>query len=735
MPTNDDIQSGLWSIFYDYDRNVLRGPQILVTGRTSRHMITWLAILLTLTLPCLYIWLRRMVLAIIHATLRETPPDGEEDREPGVRKTLAMYLSLPGDEENPLKSIKKIGEKAGRPPSRHGPIALPDEDGHNGELANEEPPPTSDIWPNFREDLNTTGRAFLSGVPGYRKKRETLALWLSILFFMVLFVGGIYATVRYSDIADDSVVCTSSQKAGAWKSNPDSPDFLLGDRFVIDEDRQRRVWAYKDACYNGDQSDLSCETFYRTLIPSTSEVNISCPFDGDICLYGKFGAYRRTTGLLDSNILGINAPASKIFHFRKTMDCSPLRMDSPYITPGGPPVFPNQYLYDYGPQLIGDFTDPNTYRNPMEWKPDFDDITPYTLWPVVYVPGAPARSNFYPLREVTAGNKVVTLFFISTAGEYFHVLESHDPIFPAHKSIPYRFQPDKRSLFWYNNSTRAGVLGCVDSHEICPDSTGKGCWGPFDIQRAFDEKFQDDLARRRAFYLLIVALEDFYAWKVVQYPQASVLDATRRARRFVGIRLHPEQWKIEVDGIFNATLAAMQIRIFDYARGTYRSHENVIDSTPSSLKGASNLNAGIEISKMFKFRNSAYQNVSAIGFWAIIAVCIILFVGSRRFSTSERRKELIERTNEGGYHDQLWAWILWKACIVVEFRELGMCVFNTIIWLAVKIMIACSFVKRRWNSYANLSDETSSSIDHLGDDISGHPQSNGDAGDGAHDDF
>jgi hypothetical protein len=195
-----------------------------------------------------------------------------------------------------------------------------------------------------------------------------------------LFFGGIVATVMFSDMSSKSVVITTSQKAGNWKLNPNSPSYLLGGRAAMDEDRQRRVWAYKNACYGSNPIDPTCHKFYSRKIPSQFEDNIPCPFDGGkICLRGSFGAYRRTTGVLDSSILGINAPASKRFHFRKTMECAPLRTDDPYVEAEGEPEYPNEYLYNYGPVKIGDFFDYYTYHNPMEWKIGIDDITPYTL--------------------------------------------------------------------------------------------------------------------------------------------------------------------------------------------------------------------------------------------------------------------------------------------------------------------------------------------------------------------
>jgi hypothetical protein len=118
--------------------------------------------------------------------------------------------------------------------------------------------------------------------------------------------------------------------------------------------------------------------FYSRQLPIQAFPNASCPFDGDACLFGNQSAFEVTTGLLDSNTLGVNAPVSKRFYFRKTMSCAPLKSDERYImaTGNGSDWFPNQWVYNYGVSLHDDFT----YRNAREWKlwwGDIDDIPDY----------------------------------------------------------------------------------------------------------------------------------------------------------------------------------------------------------------------------------------------------------------------------------------------------------------------------------------------------------------------
>ena len=149
------------------------------------------------------------------------------------------------------------------------------------------------------------------------------------------------------------------------------------------------------------------------------------------------------------------------------------------------------------------------------------------------------------------------------------MFESDDPIFPAH----YRMDlpaagPDLPSVFWINQFSRAGVLACADSYKICTDKTESTCWDQITVSKALD-LFENDLERQRALYLLTIAFQGTAAWQLTNYIGLDALKATKETYKLAGIRLDPEQWKVEVDGIFDAELASMQTRLYDYSRGTY----------------------------------------------------------------------------------------------------------------------------------------------------------------------
>jgi hypothetical protein len=313
-------------------------------------LIAWLAVLLGLTVPCVFVLFRRFLLAIL--------PESWEETSTHESKTLFGYLQAPGDEDNPLKAARAVWRHAGE-----GEITLPT---------------TSDIWPAFRNFLSKAKRAFSAM---FYDIYPFLSFFFTFLIFLGLFVGGIIVQLRGSDLADGYVVSpvSGSQNAGNWKPEYTSASFLHGEGSAINENRQRRIWEYKDACYSGNQSDSRCEIFYRRIIPSTGKSNASCPFGNGACLYGKTGAYKRSTDLLDCNILGINAEPLKRVYFRKTMTCSPMTTKGSVIAQGSP-EYPNEYLYDYGPFVAqGEKMDNYTYRNPMEWWLSSTDDDAYKL--------------------------------------------------------------------------------------------------------------------------------------------------------------------------------------------------------------------------------------------------------------------------------------------------------------------------------------------------------------------
>jgi hypothetical protein len=73
----------------------------------------------------------------------------------------------------------------------------------------------------------------------------------------------------------------------------------------------------------------SCKPYYNRTISYSEEHNASCPFSGDVCLYGQTSAYALDIGFVDSGVPSINT--AKRYQFRRRTICSPIVTNSPYI--------------------------------------------------------------------------------------------------------------------------------------------------------------------------------------------------------------------------------------------------------------------------------------------------------------------------------------------------------------------------------------------------------------------
>ena len=191
-------------------------------------------------------------------------------------------------------------------------------------------------------------------------------------------------------------------------------------------------------------------------------------------------------------------------------------------------------------------------------------------------------------------------------------------------------------------------MGCVDSFRVC-NAHKTTCFDNSNATSAL-ELIKSQKARN-ALFLLLYGLERSNAFYSV-YLLPDPFNTTTESMFFYQDRVRKEQWKVEAEVLFQTSLARMQVDIFDLARGTYRSaglSSPAVDKLPEKFRGAC---------KMVAFHSEGYKNVSAIGFWGINLLCVLAFLGSRRYSNAERRAEQVASTGDGGFHDELWIIIL-----------------------------------------------------------------------------
>lgn len=262
----------------------------------------------------------------------------------------------------------------------------------------------------------------------------------------------------------------------------------------------------------------------------------------------------------------------------------------------------------------------------------------------------------------------MSLTFIVPTGKLTSQEYRDDPIFPA---IEYGAPPGLK-LGYHYTTTRAGVLGCVDSFQIC-NSDETRCWDQSNLTQALDSfKACDDdslefdprcselsvlpsplrqrqILERQILYLLDVALRDTDSAGSLQRQGVSVLDATTRMSvDQVYQYLAPEQWKVEAENFFQISLARMQVNLFDFVRETY-----------AALPGYERVPAyAANAYRLYKFPAVGYKDISGYWFIGTLLFCAGLFLWSRRYSTPEQREASIRRNGHGGFHDNLWGTIV-----------------------------------------------------------------------------
>jgi hypothetical protein len=316
-----------------------------VTEAKSHLMLSFLGVLLALFIPCAFLIILRAILAI--SSFFWPPRDGVHEDENG---TVLGQLRANSHEPNPFKLMREIW--AGT-----FPIGLPE---NGGVPEHEEEDNLQNGWRNSWRSIKR----------GFRSTDRKL-FWkvvLAILILLGFYVGAVIGSIYSAKILTDNIVLSKSQSAGVWVPDRSSPGARFGQRAQIGYKKQMHAWNYVKECYGTNSNDKpGCSTFYQQVIKHSTEPNVNCPFNGDACLQGSKSAYKVTTGMQDSNVLGINAPADKRFHFERSITCAPLHMDSRYVRSTGD-EYPGMWEYYYGGYHSDAETNNQTFSNTGDWS-------------------------------------------------------------------------------------------------------------------------------------------------------------------------------------------------------------------------------------------------------------------------------------------------------------------------------------------------------------------------------
>jgi len=224
-----------------------------------------------------------------------------------------------------------------------------------------------------------------------------------------------------------------------------------------------------------------------------------------------------------------------------------------------------------------------------------------------------------------AGPYPVTLIFISSHGVLYPQLRL-DPIFPAQSRAEFKLGY-VGSPKYFNNSTQARVLGCVDQYRICKSTSGP-CWTNGNITSILEApQNQMPTEEENVVKLLVLALEFSSACGSTQFRGVEALDAQSRIVHMESQNLASKQWQVEVDKFFQTSLARIQLNAYDIVRGTAATFDDYHDILPAKYRG---------ICSLVAIRTVGWTNLNVVGLVGTIFGVTLLWIISRKAKDQKR---------------------------------------------------------------------------------------------------
>ena len=312
--------------------NLALGYGILVTDYKAQILSNWAAVLVTLVSPCIF----TILLEFFHKTLS----DGS--RLCAWLKTRPLFRTRIASVQMPvqLEDLPPYTPNSRQTLNQHMQQQLESIEDQRDHL--------NGTWTLFRSlfrslKLPVANRAAVPlslSVRLHEDLREILAFTLVATFLFSAFVGVSAASILTARILKGSLALSDSPDCGIWRFDPISLDWPFypnwsDSRYVpewILRHTMDTVVDYRRDCYGTESSLPKCTKYATQMIPYNTRSNTSCPFvDWNTCLQGSHASYTLETPLLDSAVLGINAPTNQRYHFQRKMTCTPILKDTRYI--------------------------------------------------------------------------------------------------------------------------------------------------------------------------------------------------------------------------------------------------------------------------------------------------------------------------------------------------------------------------------------------------------------------
>ncbi|KAF2629796.1 hypothetical protein BU25DRAFT_274351 [Macroventuria anomochaeta] len=365
--------------------------------------------------------------------------------------------------------------------------------------------------------------------------------------------------------------------------------------------------AYASQCYQTGDADRpdSCKVMTTPALPYKFDGNASCPFAADMCKQ-PFGNMVLDTGTLDSYThFGLNTGPHVTVQVKE--HCAPL------VTNGfsNSSVDPDRSFVNFTRYYYGGGWYNYTFEIANNATSHTSDSTgDYEVYPEDHVY---LDAPFIPQLQVATAR--TSLYFLVPSGVAY-MNRTDDPWFSATTT-------SDRAGTWYIPDEPAAVLGCVSERTFCnPELPApEGCLdlyvsGEASFRRVFPNP-QDRMSLRPLSIVLQTygagGMQSFFTARSVPTLLArQTLFPYNPRYNYTAIQtkvLPSNQWQKEMEYVGQATLAAMQHSIVDYARGSWLGGGTLCEGEPCRRTCYSQ-----------KARSSKHYSFSVLGVGIILVV-------------------------------------------------------------------------------------------------------------------
>ncbi|EKG10119.1 hypothetical protein MPH_12719 [Macrophomina phaseolina MS6] len=379
--------------------------------------------------------------------------------------------------------------------------------------------------------------------------------------------------------------------------------------------------AFSQQCYRNDSDMTDCRAFVKRNLPTTTTLNVTCPFNEDLCLSADRNI-RFDTGYLDSNDdFGLNAPRKERVQLRRISTCAPITTKG-YRQRGRLTNSNTSYIqYNYG--TAANFWEGNnyTYRYPeitMEWELRTAN-TDYTLggMDATVLNGTMNNTNtdFVPVPALQQTDADLHLIFLSANSIIFAQMVD-DPWYSAHRNISQIYWSDigqvEGEISAIVQDDAASVLACTVKEQYCnpnlPEEIRCAPFGGEHESAYLAEHLWTDEKQLAAFRWIgaIFKAHQPSMHNVVYTLGASALLARQRLSEGLQGALEDNQWQLEAEHWHATSLAAMQGVMKEVAAGPS-------DSTVEKWLARPNTTQEHHLCSSQKIINGEYFNFSVLG--------------------------------------------------------------------------------------------------------------------------